>query len=65
MTRALLAEGAIEVGHHETANWFGLTVNVDTVASTALAAIIVIALAFLLRAKVTSSGVPGGVQLFF
>ena len=65
MTKALLAEGAIEVGHHETANWFGLTVNVDTVASTALAAIIVIALAFLLRAKVTSSGVPGGVQLFF
>ena len=65
MTEALLAEGAIEVGHHETAKWFGLTVNVDTVASTALAAIIVIALAFLLRAKVTSSGVPGGVQLFF
>ena len=31
MTEAFLAEGAIEVGHHETANWFGLTVNVDTV----------------------------------
>jgi F-type H+-transporting ATPase subunit a len=65
MTQTLLAEGAIEVGHHETANWFGLTVNVDTVASSALAAVIVIALAFFLRAKVTSSGVPGGVQLFF
>jgi F-type H+-transporting ATPase subunit a len=59
MTERLLAEGAIEVGHHETQNWFGLTVNVDTVASAALAAVIVIALAFFLRAKVTSSGVPG------
>src|ERR1700679_1186673 len=65
MTKALLAEGAIEVGHHETADWFGLTVNVDTVASAAIAAVIVIALAFFLRAKVTSRGVPGGVQLFF
>src|SRR6202020_560375 len=65
MTEAFLAEGAIEVGHHETAKFLGLTINIDTVASTALAAIIVIALAFLLRAKVTSSGVPGGVQLFF
>ena len=34
-------------------------------ASAALAAVIVIALAFFLRAKVTSTGVPGGVQLFF
>ena len=33
--------------------------------SSAIAALIVIGLAFLLRAKVTSSGVPGGVQLFF
>ena len=33
MTEAFLAEGAIEVGHHETANCLGLTVNVDTVAS--------------------------------
>src|SRR6201986_1202107 len=65
MTEMFLAEGPIEVGHHETAKFLGLTINVDTVASTALAAIIVIALAFLLRAKVTSSGVPGGVQLFF
>ncbi len=33
--------------------------------STAIAAAIVIALAFFLRAKVTSSGVPSGVQLFW
>jgi F-type H+-transporting ATPase subunit a len=42
-----------------------MTVNTDTVYSTAIAAVIVIGLAFFLRAKVTSSGVPGGVQLFF
>ena len=65
MTEAFLAEGAIEVGHHETAEVVRLTVNVDTVASAALAAVIVIGLAFFLRAKVTSTGVPGGVQLFF
>jgi F-type H+-transporting ATPase subunit a len=65
MSEAFLAEAAIEVGHHETARWFGMTVNVDTVASSAIAAVIVIALAFFLRAKVTSTGVPGGVQLFF
>jgi F-type H+-transporting ATPase subunit a len=65
MTQTLLSEGAIEVGHHETAKWFGLTVNTDTVLATAIAAVVVIALAFFLRAKVTSSGVPNGVQLFF
>ena len=63
--RDVLAEAAIEVGHHETAKWFGLTVNTDTVLATAIAAVIVIALAFFLRAKVTSTGVPGGVQLFW
>ena len=65
MTETFLAEAAIEVGHHETAKWFGLTVNTDTVLATAIAAVIVIALAFFLRAKVTSTGVPGGVQLFW
>src|ERR1044072_1162789 len=65
MTETILAEAAIEVGPHEEAHWFGLTVNVDTVLATALAAVIVIALAFFLRAKVTSTGVPGGVQLFW
>jgi F-type H+-transporting ATPase subunit a len=65
MTESILAAGAIEVGHHEQANWFGLTVNTDTVAATALAGLIVILLAFYLRSKVTSSDVPSGVQLFF
>jgi F-type H+-transporting ATPase subunit a len=62
MTQSVLA---LEVGHHIEQKWLGLTVNVDTVLSTAIAGVIVIALAFFLRAKVTSTGVPGGVQLFF
>ena len=65
MTESTLAAGAIEVGHHETAHWFGLTVNTDTVLATAIAAVIVLGLAFFLRAKVTSTGVPNGVQLFW
>jgi F-type H+-transporting ATPase subunit a len=65
MTEYILAEGAIEVGHHTTATWLGMTVNTDTIYATALAAAITIALAFFLRAKVTSTGVPGGVQLFW
>ena len=65
MTETILAEGAIEVGHHTTATWLGMTVNTDTIYATALAAAITLALAFFLRAKVTSTGVPGGVQLFW
>jgi F-type H+-transporting ATPase subunit a len=65
MIETILAEGKIEVGEHTTATWFGMTVNTDTILSTAIAAVIVIALAFFLRAKVTSSDVPSGVQLFF
>ncbi len=66
MIETTLAEAKIEVGHHETAVWPWLgTVNIDTIMASAIAAVIVIALAFYLRAKVTSTGVPGGVQLFF
>ncbi|WP_227979798.1 F0F1 ATP synthase subunit A [Nocardia spumae] len=57
-------EPKIEVGHHATAELWGLTFNVDTIISTAVAAVIVIALAIFLRMKITS-GVPNGVQLFF
>jgi F-type H+-transporting ATPase subunit a len=64
MTESILA-AAIEVGEHHTATWLGLTVNTDTIYSTAIAAAIVIAMAFYLRSKVTSTDVPGGVQLFF
>ncbi len=65
MTERIAAEAAIEVGHHIQQHWFGLTVNVDTVLATAIAALIVIILAFVLRAKVTSTGVPSGLQLFW
>jgi F-type H+-transporting ATPase subunit a len=65
MTEMILAESQIEVGQHTQATWLGLTVNTDTVLSTAIAAVIVIALAFYLRAKVTSRDVPNGVQLFW
>jgi len=64
MTETFLA-AQIEVGEHHTATWLGLTVNTDTIMSTAIAGAIVIGLAFFLRAKVTSTGVPGGVQLFW
>lgn len=56
---------ALEVGQYDTVEWFGLAVNRDTVMATSIAAVIVIALAFFLRAKVTSTGVPSGVQLFW
>jgi F-type H+-transporting ATPase subunit a len=65
MTEALLAGSEIEVGEHSKMNLLGLTINWDTVLASAIAAVIVIALAFFLRAKVTSTDVPGGVQLFF
>ncbi len=65
MTETVLAAAKIEVGEHHTATWLGMTVNTDTILSTAIAAVIVIAMAFYLRSKVTSTDVPGGVQLFF
>ncbi|HTQ18101.1 F0F1 ATP synthase subunit A [Mycobacterium sp.] len=65
MIETILAGGQIEVGQHRRATWLGLDVNADTILSTAIAAAIVIALAFFLRAKITSTGVPSGVQLFW
>jgi F-type H+-transporting ATPase subunit a len=65
MTETFLAAAPIDVGGHHHAYWLGMQVNTDTILSTAIAAVIVIGLAFYLRAKVTSTGVPGGVQLFF
>ncbi|EKF22884.1 ATP synthase F0, A subunit [Mycolicibacterium hassiacum DSM 44199] len=59
------ADSGIHVGVHDEVHWFGLTVNIDTLLSATIAAVIVLALAFYLRAKITSSGVPTGVQLFW
>lgn len=68
MSTNLIAEGKISPGHHRTVTlWDGMfgTFNVDTILATVIAAVIVLALAFVLRAKVTSTGVPSGVQLFW
>jgi F-type H+-transporting ATPase subunit a len=51
-----------EIGHHITVKLGGFVFNVDTIWSTALAAVIVIGLGLLLRAKITS-GVPSRLQL--
>jgi F-type H+-transporting ATPase subunit a len=70
MTETVLAaeEGgaAIHVGHHTMVfEMFGMTFNGDTILATAITAVIIIALAFVLKAKVTSTGVPSGIQLFW
>lgn len=70
MTESILAaeEGgaAIHVGHHTLVfEMFGMTFNGDTILATAVTALIIIALAFFLKSKVTATGVPGGVQLFW
>jgi F-type H+-transporting ATPase subunit a len=66
MTGHLMASTGINPGEHNQATVFGLTLNVDTIISTVVAAAIVVILAFALRASAKkASGVPGGVQLFF
>lgn len=60
----ILASTDIEVGHHEVVHWLGMDFNLDTIVSTGVAAIIVLALALFLRIKLTA-GVPNSVQLFF
>jgi F-type H+-transporting ATPase subunit a len=52
----------ISVGDHITRSIFGLKVNVDDLASCAVAGLIILGLGFYLRAKITS-GVPGKFQL--
>jgi F-type H+-transporting ATPase subunit a len=61
-----LAEGGggVQVGEHPTWHVFGLTINADTVISTAIAAVIVVGCGLYLAAKATS-GVPGRLQLIF
>src|ERR1700761_509532 len=65
MIETILADSKVQVGEHHEDVWFGLHVNTDTIYSTAIAAVIVIGLAFYLRRKITSKGVPSGVQLFW
>ncbi len=61
----VLAEGtSIEIGNHTTGTIFGMTVNLDTIWTSAISAAIVVALGFWMRAKV-NSGVPSKVQIFW
>jgi F-type H+-transporting ATPase subunit a len=65
MTELFLAEGGgVQVGEHPQWHVLGLTINADTVISTAIAAMIVAAFALYLAAKATS-GVPSRLQLIF
>ncbi len=58
------AETSIEIGNHTTAQFLGMTVNLDTVWTTAISGLIVIGLGLWLRSKV-SSGVPSKIQIFW
>jgi F-type H+-transporting ATPase subunit a len=60
----LYAAKQIRVGEHPTAHLFGLTINLDIVASTLLAAAIFLFVGYKMRSKVTA-GVPGKLQLFW
>ena len=63
-TTNVLAAGDIHVGEHTQVTVAGMVYNFDTIYATLVAAAVVLALAFYLRAKVTS-GVPNRVQLFW
>jgi F-type H+-transporting ATPase subunit a len=58
------ADTSIEIGHHVTGSFLGLTVNLDTIWATAIAGGIVIGLGLWMRSKITS-GVPSKVQIFW
>lgn len=64
MSDPVLAAAEIEVGHHVTREFLGVTLNLDTIWATAVAGLIVIALGLYMRRRVTS-GVPSGIQLVF
>jgi F-type H+-transporting ATPase subunit a len=56
--------GNVQVGEHPQWHILGMTINADTVISTAIAALIVMAFAFYLARKTTSK-VPSRLQLIF
>ncbi len=60
----LVASGGIEVGHHVTGTFLGMTFNLDTIWSTAIAGLVVIGLAFWMRRKITSR-VPSKIQIIW
>jgi F-type H+-transporting ATPase subunit a len=62
--QVLAAETEIQVGHHAKVEFLGLTLHIDTIGGTLLGAVVIVALGFYVRAKITS-GVPNRPQLFF
>ncbi len=61
----ILASGTITIGeHHGVVHVFGMTIYLDVVWTTLIAAAIVLTFAFLMVRNVTS-GVPGKLQLFW
>lgn len=64
MSGHVLAAETVEVGVHKEWHLLGLTLNADTVISTAIAAFIVVGFGFYLARRATS-GVPSGLQLTF
>ena len=64
-TTSILASGNITIGeHHGVVHVAGLTIYLDVVWTTLIAAAIVLGFGLRMRAKVTS-GVPGKLQLFW
>jgi F-type H+-transporting ATPase subunit a len=59
-----LAASEIEIGHHVTFEFLGLTFNADTIWTTVLAGAIVVGLGFWMRSKVTSA-VPSKIQILW
>ena len=60
----VLAAEQIQPGHHPTAQLFGLTFNTDTILSTLIAGVILLALG-LYMARKASAGKPSKLQLIF
>jgi F-type H+-transporting ATPase subunit a len=54
----------VDVGHHVTGHLLGMTFDLDTIWSTAVAAILVLGVGFLIRTRI-ASGVPGRLQLAY
>jgi F-type H+-transporting ATPase subunit a len=55
----------IEVGVHETVKVFGITLNWDTILTSLIAGVVLLGLAFYMRAKAKATGVPSKLQLMF
>lgn len=60
----LAAEGEIKPGEHWTGSLFGLTVNLDTIIATLIAAVIVCGLGYYMARRATK-GRPSGLQIAF